>query len=168
MLGDLGVSLYKGPDTKIREHVRKCYEIVYGVAEHSKVGMKFSELFDFAINFFEKEMTMVGWMTTTNDPLKGTNLGHTVPGSLIGEDMKKTSFDEIKDFITTKRVYINRSEQFIIPETCAFTVESRLVDKQKTMPNIFFHFIVTFLEGRKEILTNFDEIFRAAGMEYVL
>lgn len=168
MIGDIGFTIYNGENEEIKNHIRKCHDLTLSVAEHAQVGMKFSDLYAFAMKQFVDEVKIIGWMTTTSDPLKGVNLGHTLPGSYGDDFSHSESFDEVRKEITSKRMYINVAEDFIIPETCAFTVETRLADEGKPyLPNVFFHFIVTFSEGEKQILKNFEEIFKIAKMDYI-
>ncbi len=95
------------------------------------------------------------------------NLGHTIPGS-YGKINFGKSFEEIKSTITKERIYIKETTNFKIPETCAFTIESRLEDIHKPyLPSVYFHFVVCFDEGEKIILENFSKIFSAVGMDYM-
>jgi hypothetical protein len=103
----------------------------------------------------------------TNDQKLKINLGHTVPGS-FRELSLGDSFEEIKESIRSKRIFINEGEEFIIPQDCAFTLETRLTDKDRVLPNVFFHFIITFSGGEKKILANFEDIFIKTGMDYML
>lgn len=168
MLGDIGLTIYNGENKEIKEHIRKCYQVIRAIAEKAEVGMHFNDLYKVADGLFENNLKIIEWMTTTNDPNLGINLGHTIPGSYDDNLNPNNSFEEIKDFITKKRIYINKAEDFKIPETCAFTVESRLVDKEKIyLPNVFFHFVVCFNKGEKTILDNFDKIFSTVGMDYM-
>jgi hypothetical protein len=168
MIGDIGLTIYNGNNPEIRNHIKKSYETILLVAKHAKVGMKFSELSNFAFDLLKNNYQMIGWMTTTNDPTLGANWGHTVPGSFEKDFIFGNSFEEIKNTITKKRIYINSVENFIIPETCAFTLEARLANsKNPNLPNVFFHFIVCFDNGKKTILENFDEIFKVVGMNYM-
>ena len=130
--------------------------------------MKFSDLYKEAMNIFSARNKMIRWITTYHDPLK-VNLGHTIPGSFGEETGSGNSFEEIKEFVRSKRIYINETEEFRILSTCAFTVEARLVDtNDPDLPNTLFHIITTFSNGKKEILTNFNDIFRTVGMDYML
>ena len=97
----------------------------------------------------------------------GMNLGHTIPGSYKPLDFGK-SFEEIRETITKKRIFIKENVDFKIPETCAFTIESRFEDAHKSyLPSVHFHFIVCFDKGKKIIMSNFDKIFSAVGMDYM-
>lgn len=167
MLGDIGLTLYRGTDERVRNHIRTCYETVRGLAERAEAGMQMKELFEVAMDdVFKKGGRHIGWMSTSHDPLQ-VNLGHTAPGS-YGEPLPDGPFEEVREAIRTRRLYINAKEEFRIPTTCAFTVEARLTDETETMPNTFFHLIVTFTQGKRRILTNFDGIFKAFGMDYML
>lgn len=168
LLGDVGCTIYNGKDQKIREHIRKTYGAIISAAGHAEAGMKFSELYKFAIDSFGGESRVIAWMTTFHDPLK-VNLGHTIPGSFGNDLPGANNFEELKEAIRTRRTYINAVEEFRIPETCAFTFEARLMDPQKPeLPNVFVHYIVTFSAGQKRILADFEGIFKAAGMaEYM-
>lgn len=169
MIGDIGLTVYNGNNEKIKQHIKKCYDTTYAIADYAKVGMTFSELFSFAMDLFKNEFKLVEWMTTTSDPNKGINLGHTIPGS-FGEGLEfGNSFEQVRETITKNRIYINQVENFQIPQNCAFTVEARLADvNDPELPNTFFHFIVTFDNGQKEILENFENIFKTVNMNYLL
>ncbi|MBI5456334.1 M24 family metallopeptidase [Candidatus Kaiserbacteria bacterium] len=168
MMGDHGFTVYSGSDGRIAQHIRRVYETIYTVADLAQVGMKFSALYAEAMQVFRKQHVAIRWMTTHNDTQK-TNLGHTVPGSFDGDDPYLGTFEEIKERITKGRIFINEIEDFSILPTCAFTVEARLVDTEyPELPNTFFHFIVTFSNGQKHTLSDFDDIFRDVGMSYML
>ena len=168
MIGDIGFTLYKGDNEKIRDHIRKSYNVILEIAKYAKVGMKFSELCTFASKLFYGKFKPTKWVTISSDPSQSINLGHTVPGSLGKNITFGNSFEEIKENIRTGRVHIINTENFEIPATCAFTVESRLEDlNNPDMPSVYFHFIVCFDEGKKTILENFNKIFNVVGMDYM-
>jgi hypothetical protein len=167
MLGDIGLSFYQGSDERVRRHLKTVYEAVLAVAGHAEVSMRMNELYSFAQHQFTTNGLKVGYMTTAHDPLK-INLGHTAPGSYANGVPRGGTFEKTKEAIRSGRLYINEAEEFQIPTTCAFTVEARLIDVDGKMPNVFFHVIVTFVDGEKKILTNFDDIFKSVGMSYML
>ena len=166
MLGDLGCTIYRGEDPEIKEHIKKCYYAMLAIAEHTQVGMSFSDICSFTTNFIKDKFTLSRWITRNSNPA-GMNLGHTVPGSYESLDFGK-SFEEIKETITKKRIFIKETEDFKIMKTCAFTIESRLEDAHKQyLPSVHFHFIVCFDDGKKTIIENFQEIFKTVGMDYM-
>lgn len=166
MLGDIGLSVYLGKDKKIKDHIRETYASILGIAEYVQVGMKFSELCSFARNSFQNKYKFTRWVVRSK-PNHSINLGHTVPGSFedltFGDD-----FEQVKETIPAKRIFIMETENFQIPETCAFTIESRLENLNKPeLPSVYFHFIVCFNKGEKQILENFSQIFNVMGMDYM-
>lgn len=168
MIGDIGFTIYNGNNEQIKKHIDRCYHTTLAIAEHAEVGMRFKELYSFAMDLFKKKLKIIGWMTTTSDPNLGINLGHTVPGSFENNLNFGNSFEDILNTIKNNRIYINNVEDFEIPETCAFTVEARLADIDNPhLPNAFFHFIVVFNKGEKTILNNFENIFKIANMDYI-
>lgn len=169
MIGDFGFTIYNGENEEIKKHIKKSYQAILKMAQHAEVGMKFCDLYKFAESSFEHDYKIVGEMVTSSDPNLGINLGHTIPGSLEENFIFGETFEEVRDTIRTKRIYINEVENFIIPETCAFTVEARLEDVRKPeLPKIYFHFIVCFNKSKKTILENFENVFKIANMEYML
>jgi hypothetical protein len=166
MIGDIGFSFYRGDNDEIKKHIQKSYEAILEIAKHAEVGMTFSQLCSFADNLLKNNFKITKWITRYSDS-EGMNLGHTVPGSYERINFGE-SFEEIKSIITKGRIYIKEIENFKIPETCAFTVESRLEDiKNPDLPSTFFHFIVTFDKGEKVILSNFENIFKIVNMDYI-
>ena len=168
MLGDIGLTIYRGNDQEIKEYIKKCYKSILSVAEHAKVGMKFSDLCIFADKLLKNKYKIVGWMTASPKSQKLMNFGHTIPGSFENNFVFGNAFEEIKESIRTKRLFINEIDNFEITKTCAFTVETRLLDPEKLyLPVVYFHFIVCFNKGKKEVLENFSEIFKTVGMDYM-
>jgi len=166
MIGDIGFTLYKGNNEEIKKHIKKSYETILEIAKKAQVGMTFSELCFFMDDLIKDRFEITKWITKHSDPI-GMNLGHTIPGSYENINFGK-SFEEIKNTITKGRIYIKEIENFKIPETCAFTVESRLKDIHKSyLPSVYFHFIVCFNKGEKTILENFSQIFKQVGMDYM-
>ena len=168
ILGDIGFTIYGGNDEKVKEHIKKCYGLIVSIAKHAQVGMKFSDLYQYGEGLLQDSIKIIGWMVTTSSNPSGYNFGHTVPGSFGNDINFPNSFEEIKDVIRNERTYINEIENFIIPETCAFTVEIRLGNPDdENLPSVFFHFMVCFEKGKKTIMEGFEEIFNKVGMEWM-
>ena len=168
MSGDIGFTFYRGTEKKIKEHLKHCYFAILEIAKYTQVGIKFSEICNFALTVYKNKLKPTQWLTVNSDPNHTLNLGHTVPGSFESNFDFGNNFEQIKETIRTKRIYINDNEDFAIPETCAFTIESRIEDyKDSSLPSVFFHFIVCFDQGRKTILGNYKEIFSTIGMDYI-
>lgn len=168
MFGDMGLTFYRGNNEKIKRHLKNSFSAILKIAEYTRVGMKFSEICEFAFKTYKNKLKPTFWLTTSSDPNHKLNLGHTVPGS-FEKKFNCGGFEQIKEVIKNNRVYINDNVHFIIPETCAFTIESRIEDcNDASLPSVFFHFIVCFEQGKKNILQNFDGVFNAIGMDYIL
>lgn len=170
MIGDIGFTIYNGNDKEIKKHIKDCYNTILLIAKHAEVGVKFSELCSFTEKLFHNKLKIIKWITLYSDPSRTNdiNLGHTVPGLFERNFYFGNTFEEIRETIRTSRVFINEAGNFIIPETCAFTVEVRMIDiKKEYLPSVYFHFIVCFDKGKKTILENFSQIFDAVGMNYM-
>ena len=138
------------------------------IARHTKVGMEFSEICSFALGLYKNRFKMTKWVPVSSNPDVSINLGHSIPGSFKDNFTLKDNYEEIKETIRTERVHINNAEHFKIPDTCAFTIESRLEDiNDPNMPSGYFHFIVCFNKGQKTILENYRQIFSTVGMDYM-
>jgi len=167
MLADIGLTIYRGENGAIKQHIKNSYQAILAIAKHAEVGMKFSGLCAFASNSFENKFRTTRW-TTKSSPNTNMNLGHTIPGSFENNFIFGETYEEIKEAIRTKRIQVNEVENFQIPETCAFTIESRLEDaNDPNMPSSYFHFIVCFDKGKKTILENYSQIFSTVGMDYM-
>ena len=168
MIGDIGFTLYRGDNQKIKSHLRKSYAAILEIAKYAEIGMKFSELCSFADQSFKNKFKITKWAPISSDPNQSINIGHTIPGSLGEKVAFGTYPEEIRENIRTGRIHIIDTEHFKIPETCAFTIESRLEDfSDPDLPSVYFHFIVCFNEGKKTILENFSKIFDVVGMDYM-
>ena len=166
MIGDIGFTIYTGNSKEIQNHLKNAYEAILDIAKHAEVGMTFDEVCSFADNRLKNNFKITRWITKHSDP-NTMNLGHTIPGSYENINFGK-SFEDIKSTITKGRIYIKENVNFKIPETCAFTVESRLEDiNNSNLPSVYFHFIVCFNKGKKIILENFEQIFSKVGMDYM-
>ena len=172
-IGDLGFSFYRGIDKNTRDHLKNCLEAIEDVADHASVGLQFRELYQFAQKRFAERNITHKWITT-NLNISGNSIGHTVPWSyeLPTADeykiIKAGQMDELKDVISHKRLYLDADETFVIPGTVAFTVESQLGSRlDSNLPNTFFHTIVTFNNGKKQVLANFNSIFDKLKIDYM-
>lgn len=168
MIGDIGFTLYVGDNSEIKQHIKNSYNAILEIAKYAEIGMRFPELCEYANNSFQDKFEMTRWATVNYNKDHNTNLGHTIPGSFENDFTFGNTFEEIKETIKTKRVAFVETENFEIPKTCAFTVETRLSDKNNpNLPTVYFHFIVCFDNGKKTILENFDKIFTVVGMDYM-
>lgn len=168
MIGDIGLTIYRGQNQKIRQHLKNCYFDVLKIVEYVQVGMNFSKICEYALKFFQNKYKLTRWVTISSNPNHKINLGHTLPGSSEENVSFGQTFEKIKENIKSKRLHLQDTEHFKIPKTCAFTIEPRLEDlTDSAIPSGYFHFIVCFNKGKKIILDNYQKIFNVVGMGYM-
>ncbi len=174
VISDIGLNFYMGSNPKLQEHLSYCLEAIEDIAEQAKVGMSFKRLHELGQEILEKRDVHNGWMVTYNDPTRAANFGHTFPWTfkeptaeelllIQGED-----FGKLKDVISGNRLFINTVEEFIIPETIAFSIEARLgSNRNPDLPGGYYYMLVTFLDGIKKVHTHLNPIFEALNMNYI-
>ncbi|MCL5666577.1 MAG: M24 family metallopeptidase [Patescibacteria group bacterium] len=173
IIGDFGLTVYNGDSDKIKQYIKKCLEIVEQAVEYAQVGMEFREVNNFAQKLL-KENSLNNNRTT---PITGKfpkTIGHTIPWSyenFTAEEaaaVASQNFEKVKEIIRVKRINLDEGETFKIPPTIAFTTEIRAEDnKDPGLPNVFFHLIVAFKDGKKEIFGGFNQVFEAVGMDFI-
>jgi hypothetical protein len=173
IIADFGFSFYRGTDPEIQQHLTLCLQTLEDIADHAATGMRFCDLNAFGQKLYKERKINNQWLTATHNP-NSTTLGHTVPWSYeLPTEAERAaiqtgSMNELKDIISHKRLYVDKDQAFPIPDTIAFTVESQLASNDHPeLPNVFFHLIVTFIEGQKRILGGFNPIFDTLGMNYI-
>jgi hypothetical protein len=172
MIGDLGFSFYRGKDQRIRDHLVNTLMALEEVVEHTKVGLEFREVARFANTTFQK--AALDSRVVTQVASVGINVGHTIPWSHEAQTkdemntLQTGTTHEINELIRHKRRMVDEAESFVVPETIAFTIETRVVSaKHSELPNVHFHFIVVFQNGKKQVLSGFNQIFDTLGMNYI-
>jgi hypothetical protein len=175
MIGDWGLTIYAGTDTLIRQHFSNCLAAVEAVAEYARLGMTLGDISQYAgLLIAEKGLTNGRTILTNASSATGVNCGHTIPWSDTAptEDelatIQSSDQQSINQLISSKRAFINEDETTLIEGHISFTTELRLesVD-DPTLPNVFFHLLVSFGDGEKIISSNYSEAFAALGMDYL-
>jgi Metallopeptidase family M24 len=171
IIGDFGITVYRGSSPEVLDHFAKCLNTLERVASEVEVGMALLEVHERAQQLF-KANGLTNARTVTWTDKTGTNLGHTIPWSYeVPEEseskvIKTGDMNQLKDLISNKRLYLNTKETFLIPETIAFSLEARLESiENPSLPNVFYHFIIAFDRRKKKVLANYNEIFDAVGMK---
>lgn len=176
IIGDFGLTLYLGKKPEIIEHLEKAFHLVQEIFEYIETGMKFSDIARCAHQQMN-EQGLYSDLLSPTDPA-GTNIGHTIPAVFEGwndhEDkiIKSTdsTWDEVKKVISKKRIFVNEIESLTVKPGMAFTIEPRpKIVNNPNIPMVWFHTIVIInKEGKKELVTGFDELFKLTGMDYML
>lgn len=153
-IGDFGLTFYRGTDPRYRAHIGKALDLLRQIADRAAPGMRFSELCAFGQNLFDEHNVTNARALLTTQPSAALNLGHTVPWSFADDPAPEPEgdMDTVLDALSKARIFVNGDVDFAIPDTCAFTVEARLEDKDdSTLPNAFWHLIVSFERGEKTV-----------------
>jgi hypothetical protein len=176
VIGDFEVTLYFGKNKIIQNQLKTNLDIIHMTFEYTKQGTKLSEIYT-RVNKLLKKNKLVNIIYSISDPTN-TNIGHTVPFSyedLTVQEKKilksgKKNWKMVCEMISKKRKFVNSVESLIINPPIAVTIEPRSKLKgSRESPLISFHAIMLFKEnGRKELLTNYDKIFKLCGMTYMV
>ncbi len=170
-IGDFEMMLYFGDNTAVQDHFRKTLELDKKLFDQVEIGMTLGEVAKMADKLMSK-FGLSNNVVSLNDPT-GTNIGHTIPAtdadwtkeekSTFGQD----DWNKTKDVIAKKRRFVNKSEDLKIQPGLAFTIEPRpIATGHPEIPMASFHTTaVVHSDGRKEWLTNFDELFKIADMD---
>jgi hypothetical protein len=172
MIGDFGVMLYFGKDPDVQQHLVRCLRLNQEIAKRTNPGMRLSDVAHLANDLME-ERGLSNTVFSMNDPT-GTNIGHTLPAAYEGwnDDEKAIldsgGWDAAKDMISRKRLFVSMAEEATIKPGMAFTVEPRpqSIDRPD-IPMVAYHTILAFEPNHKHFLTDFDELFVIAGMDYM-
>lgn len=178
IIGDFQMSIYFGNNSEITNLLKTCLSLDKEIFENIDVGMSFSEI----TSFSEKLMNEKGMSNDVSSLLYNTitNIpGHTIVGShgdwsdaekLVIKNGTK-DWDNTKDLISKKRVFIKKSEEFVVEPNMAFTIEPRpkVIARPYLPTNLSYHTICLIKsDGSKELLTGFDDLFKLTGMNYML
>jgi hypothetical protein len=175
IIGDFEMTLYFGNNEIIKNQLKTNLDIIYKTFEEVKEGMSFSDVCLTGSKLL-RQNKLVNIVYSISDPTS-TNLGHTIPFSYEGmtskeKDILKSgnkNWKELRVMIGKKRKFVNTIESLKIKTPMAVTVEPRSkIKNKKDSPLVAFHGILLFKEnGKKELLTNFDKIFKLVGMTYM-
>ncbi len=173
IIGDFGVTIYFGEDPKMKKHLIDVFKITKRIFDYAQTGMKFCEIAMYFSNLC-KENNLVNLVTSTTDPI-GTNIGHTIPSIDKDWNLEEQEVFRSKDWslvckmISEKRIFVNEIKEEILQPGMAITIEPRLQSAlDPTLPMVSFHTIGLFYtNGRKELITEYEKVFRQAGMSYL-
>ncbi len=174
IIGDAGLTLYKGTNAAVKKHLKTCFNINKHVAEKVKVGMTFADIYNLTMDLADQH-NLVNDVVSITDP-QGANIGHTIPPGFAEwpRDEQRVvaegDWKKILDIIRTKRVYVNAFEQTKVKPGTMITIEPRLNNKNDSnIPQGSFHTTLQVSKnGDVRLLTNFDTLFTLFGMKYML
>lgn len=172
IIGDFGFTYYLGKTESIRDHYQKSYEVLLELIENIKLGMAFKELYRKSLEIIEKNDLKNYIFGITDKSV--FDLGHTIP--FIDRDPNSNERIEINSgksekmnrVISQARIFSNDQEDYIISGNCAFTFEPRLISvKDSTLPMFSFHTIIQFVNGKKIVLSNMQNIINLLNMQWI-
>lgn len=174
IIGDFEMTFYLGKNKKVQRYIRTCFDIIKQTSDFAQPGMKISDVVKYCVKLIEKN-ELENDVYSIHDPL-GVNIGHTIPFS--NEDISKKdrsllsekSWEEACAMIGRQRVFMNSTQNALLKKGMAFTIEPRIKDpNNSSLPLVMFHTTMLFKEnGEKELLTDFEKIFKLVGMDYML
>lgn len=177
IIGDFCLNIYFGKNNKIKDLLKKELFIIKQTFKLIKIGMRLSDLYFLVDNILKKNKLTNEWWISSTDP-SGINYGHTVPMTNTSWSNKELeilrngekNWQETLTLISKKRKFINRFEKTVIQSGTVITLEPRVcLQNHKDIPSAFFHTMILFRKnGEKELLTNFAEIFKIVGMDYLI
>jgi hypothetical protein len=169
VIGDLGCSLYRGSNANLRSHLRSTWKVTMAIIEEVEVGKSFPDLYRRAMELIESEgMTNVVHSVHAGS---ASDIGHLIPWSdLPASRMERDvinggSLQAVADLVSTKRRFINDTDEFVIGENVALTIEPRL--RRGDLPMAGFHTVVVIEDGRKRPVLEFDPLFDLFDMDYL-
>jgi hypothetical protein len=174
IISDIGFNFYCGNNVDIQNHLAYCLDTVETIAEQAEVGMPFNQLHKLAQNIVDGRGLHNDWMITYNDPTRAANFGHSYPWTYqeMSDADKKIlasgDLNQLKEHIEKGRIFISPIEATAIPETIAFSIEARLGSRSdQQLPCGYYYAVVTFRNGQKKIVTNYNPIFNALNINYM-
>lgn len=177
IIGDFGVTLYLGRDKNIRSHFKNTLDLQKKIFSYAKIGLSFKKLYIYANKLFAKRELSNDWWVNITDP-SGKNMGHTAPfiyERINGQEKQilksaNKNWQKVADMISKKRIFVSPAVGFTIREGAAFSIEPRLRPlNNQHLPIVWFHTIAAFgKNGKKELITDFDKIFKLVGMDYMI
>ncbi|MEK9175998.1 MAG: hypothetical protein AAB520_00990 [Patescibacteria group bacterium] len=176
IIGDFEMTLYFGKNKIIKNQLKTNLGIIYKIFEDTREGIKLSDICLCGTKLLKKNK-FVNIVYSVLDPTT-TNLGHTIPFSyenMTSQEIRilksgNKNWERAYTMISKKRKFVNRIESLKLKSPMAVTIEPRSkIKNKKDSPLVAFHGIMLFKEnGENELLTNFDKIFKLAGMNYML
>jgi hypothetical protein len=175
IIGDFQTTLYFGKKPEIINHLILCRKIAGQIFDYVKPGLTFSQISArlgeiISAHGLSNNIAYAKDMSAANDVV-----GHSIP--FVAENMTEPEsatltggdYDQIKQMISQKRQFVRNSNNQVVTAGMAFTIEPRpRVADNPSIPMVSFHCICAIHEdGTKELLTNFEELFRLCGMDYM-
>ena len=172
IIGDFGFTYYLGKTQKIKNHFKKCFEVLDRLIDNIKIGLIFKELYAISAEIIARNNLKNHIVGTTDKAI--TDFGHTIPfidrdpNSTEQSDINSGDLEKIHKVISQARIFSSSVENYAISENCAFTFEPRFISStDSSLPMFSFHTIIQFVAGKKIVLSNMDKIIKILKMEWI-
>ena len=166
LIGDMAITLYRGSNSAVREHITAALQITADVVEYAEIGMPLASLYAYGTERIRKA-DLINRTVSITDP-HGIDIGHTIPWSYGTQSeqeenvLKGSDRDKIWKMISSKRRFLDSTNDLIIAPNMAFTIEPKVASS--SLPTVSFHIIVVFLNGEKRVISGYQSLFSHFGM----
>lgn len=169
LIGDFGLTLYRGGNPELAAHCEKVLATTLAIARNTNPGMSFKSIYNMAMDMGQS-VGLTNSMASIADKT-GTNIGHTIPLSYASDPThgmvgKAQNFDDLCWTLSAGRKFVNAQELQRVEDNMAFTIEPRFSSSK--MPNIWFHLTVVFENGVQSICHGFKPIMQRFSMNSLL
>ncbi len=165
LMGDFAITLYFGNRPKIVDHFRKAHDATARVLECLRPGMSSRELFLHSqVVFTEAGLNNSVHSITDATPV---DLGHTlVSHNGLCHDAHGNITPAIKTSLSTRRQFVNATDDWQLTPGLPFTIEPQLVSSsQGDLPKVSFHYLVTIeKDNAVTILMESDHYWKEFGL----
>lgn len=159
LAGDFGITLYFGRDRALRRHFRAAFNATHQVLGAIEPTTSSRSLFDTSQRIFGEtglENTIAS--VTDSVPL---DLGHSLPCYHRQAVASRRVSPEVREVMRRQRRFISGGADWPLATVNQVTIEPQLVSsRQRALPQISFHYVATFVDGRVDILNECDEVYR--------
>jgi hypothetical protein len=158
MIGDFQITLYRGSERRIREHIGRCFAATADIAASATFGMTLGELYEHAEQILG-DYQLANNSRSTIGRRRTANVGHTIPWSFGGYSpdifaaIARSDIAAVADEVRRARIFIAPGQTQRIVDDMAFTIEPQMTSIDG--PQVSFHVIVAFSKGARAIYSNF-------------
>lgn len=165
MIGDHVATYYGGEDGRIRNWLSNVYMATKYIANKAEVGMRYSDLYVLCNEYLQEQKVINNTFSQSGG--RSSDIGHTIPFFNRVDDELINEFNSLTpqfltDRIAKDRIFISSSNERLIEQNCAFTIEPQMI--ADGLPMASFHLIVVFVNGERTVIEEFQSLFDFFGM----
>lgn len=166
LIADSGCTLYGGHNVQVVNHLRSVWALTVEVAQSAQVGDRLCDVYNRAAKMIERSGLANNVYSTHHG--SDTNIGHSIPWTAEAitqaerDVLAKGTPSAVAELVGNKRIYVSPTEQTVIGERTAFTIEPRL--SAPGLPSTSFHMVVVIEDGKTHVVTEFETLFERFEM----